>query len=52
MREKSQSQLFFPSVDTWSKEFLVIFDKDPKNMSQEISLVVTNGKAEVKLGWP
>ena len=52
MREKSQSQLFFPSVDTWSKEFLVIFDKDPKDLSQEISLVVTNGKAEVKLGWP
>lgn len=52
MREKSQSQLFFPSVDTWSKEFLVIFDKDPKKLSQDISLVVTNGKAEVKLGWP
>jgi hypothetical protein len=52
IREKSQTQLLFTGVDTWSKEFLVIFDKSEESISGDFDLLITNGTAEVKLRWP
>jgi hypothetical protein len=58
VREKAKFKLFFPSIHSWSREFIILFDQAPISLSeklveeQSLELTIAGTQGQAVFRWP
>ena len=51
LKPKERWQPFFPEINPWSLEFLILFDRNPGNGTEPLKLILSSPDGSVRAEW-
>jgi hypothetical protein len=51
LKPKERWQPFFPEINQWSREFLILFDRQPESSADPMRLILSSPDGSVRAEW-